>query len=142
LLGPATGRIIWCSFRVANSPGHKFVEKASEKALAHEMRKFGFGAVRQRGTVVLCDGVIVGEYTPGLLVEDQVIAELTVVAPLSAVHLPQSRNDLRATGEPLCLLINFGRPKVEIRRVTPPFRVLSRRSLIVRTIPLHPCLSR
>jgi hypothetical protein len=64
--------------------------------------------------------VIVGEYTPGLLVEDQVIAELTVVAPLSEVHLPQSRNDLRATGEPLCLLINFGRPKVEIRRVTPP----------------------
>jgi hypothetical protein len=25
---------------------------------------------------------------------------------------------LRATGKPLCLLINFGRPKVAIRRVT------------------------
>jgi GxxExxY protein len=85
------------------------------------MRKCGFGAVQQRGTVVLCDGVIVGEYTPGLLVEDQVIAELKVVAPLSEVHLPLSRNDLRAMGQSLCLPINFGRPKVEIRRVTPSF---------------------
>jgi hypothetical protein len=24
-------------------------------------------------------------------------------------------------GKPLCLLINFGRPRVEIRRVTPSF---------------------
>jgi GxxExxY protein len=89
LLGPAPQRIISCAFRVANSPGHGFVEKVYEKALAHEMRKFGFGAVQQRGTVVPCDGVIVSEYTPGLLVEDQVIAELKVVAPLSDVHLPQ-----------------------------------------------------
>jgi hypothetical protein len=57
-----------------------------------------------------------------------------VVAALSDVHIPQCRNDLRATGKPLCLLTNFGRPKVEIRRVTRP-------SLTARTIPfirLHP----
>jgi hypothetical protein len=41
-----------------------------------------------------------------------------VVGALSDVHLPQCRNYLRATGKPLCLLINFGRPKVEIRRIT------------------------
>jgi hypothetical protein len=85
---------------------------------------------------------MVGEYTAGRLVEDQVITELKVVAPLSDVHLPQSRNDLRATRKPLFLLINFGRPKAEIRRVTPPFRVLSppfrvrsRRSLIAMDHP-------
>jgi GxxExxY protein len=148
LLGPAPRRVISCAFRVANSPGHGFVEQPSAKALAHEMRKCGFGAVQQRGTVVLCDGVIVGEYTAGLPVEDQVIAELKVVAPLSDEHRPQSRNDLRAMGQSLRLLINFGRPKVEIRRVTPLrvpsslTRVLARPSLIARTIPFHPCLSR
>jgi GxxExxY protein len=67
------------------------------------------------------DAVIVGEYTADLLVEDQVIVELKVVAALSDVHVPQCRNDLRATGKFLCLLINFGRSKVEIRRVTPSF---------------------
>jgi GxxExxY protein len=85
------------------------------------MRKCGLGAVQQRGIVVLYDDVIVGEFTADLLVEDQVVVELKVVSALSDVHIPQSWNYLRATGKPLCLLINFGRPKVEIRRVTPSF---------------------
>jgi GxxExxY protein len=118
LLEPLTERIIGCAFRVANALGHGFVEKVYENALAHEMRKCGLGAVQQRGIVVFCDDVIVGEFTADLLVEDQVIVELKVVGALSDVHLPQCRNYLRATGKPLCLLINFGRPKVEVRRVT------------------------
>ena len=44
--------------------------------------------VRQRGTVVFCDGVIVGEFTAGLLVEDQVIVDLKVAAAPSNVHRP------------------------------------------------------
>ena len=81
--------------------------------VGHEMRKCGI--------VVFYDDAIVGEFTADLLVEDQVIVELKVVVALRDVHLPQCRNDLRATGKPLCLLINFGRPKIEIRRVTPSF---------------------
>jgi hypothetical protein len=52
---------------------------------------------------------------------DQVIVELKVLGALSDVHIPQCRHYLRATGKPLCLLPDFGRPKVEIRRVTPSF---------------------
>lgn len=118
LWAPVTERIIGCAFRVANALGHGFVEKVYENALAHEMRKCGLGVVQQRGIVVFYDGVIVGEYTADLLVEDQVIVELKVVGALGDVHVPQCRNYLRATGKPLCLLINFGQPKVEIRRIT------------------------
>ena len=82
------------------------------------MRKCGLGAVQQRRIVVFYDDVIVGEFTADLPVEDQVIVELKVVSALSDVHLPQCRNFLRATGKPPCLLINFGRSKVEIRRMT------------------------
>jgi len=100
LLEPVTERIIGCAFRVANALGHEFVEKVYENALAHEMRKCGLGVVQQRGIVVFYDDVIVGEYTANLLVEDQVIVELKVVAALSDVHLPQCRNYLRATSKP------------------------------------------
>ena len=100
LLEPLTGRIIGCAFRVANALGHGFAEKVYENALAHAMRKCGLGVVQQRGIVVFYDDVIVGEYAAGLLVEDQVIVELKVVAALSDVHVPQCRNDLRATGKP------------------------------------------
>jgi GxxExxY protein len=83
--------------------------------VAHEMRKSGLGVVQQRGIVVFYDDVIVGEYA-------QVIIELKALGALSDLHVPQCQNDLRATGKPLCLLINFGRPpKLEIRRITPSF---------------------
>jgi GxxExxY protein len=118
LLAPVTERIIGCAFKVANALGHGFAEKVYENALAHEMRKRGLGVVQQRGIVVFYDDVIVGEYAADLLVEDQVIVELKAVGTLSDLHIPQCRNYLRATGKPLCLLINFGRPKVEIRRIT------------------------
>jgi GxxExxY protein len=117
LLEPVTERIIGCAFRVASTRDSGFVEKVYENALAHEMRKCGLGVVQQRGIIVFYDDVIVGEYTADLLVEDQVIVELKVVTGLSDVHVSQCRNYLRATGKTLCLLINFSRPKVEIRRL-------------------------
>ena len=121
MLEAVTERIIGCAFRVANTLGHGLVQKVYENALAHELRKCGLSAVQQRGIVVLYDGVIIGEFTADLLVEDLVIVELKVVSALSDAHLPQCRNYLRATGKPLCLLLlNFGRAKVEIRRITAP----------------------
>ena len=42
-----------------------------------------------------------------------------LVDALNDMHLPQCRNYLPATGKSLCLLINFGQPGVEIRRITP-----------------------
>jgi GxxExxY protein len=94
------------------------VEKVYENALAHEIRKSGFGVIQQRAIVVFYDDVIVGEYTADLMVEEQVIVELNVVGALSDAHVPQRRNDLRAAGKPLCLLINFGQCEVEVRRIT------------------------
>jgi GxxExxY protein len=82
------------------------------------MRKSGLDVVQQRGIVVIYDDVIVCEYTADLMVGDQVIVELKVAGALTDMHVPQCRNDLRATGRSLCLLIDFGRSKVEIRRVT------------------------
>jgi GxxExxY protein len=82
------------------------------------MRTSGLGVVQQRGIVVFYDNLIVGEDTADLMVEDKVIVELKVVEPLGHVHVPQCRNDLRATGKPLCPRTNIGQSKVEIRRVT------------------------
>jgi GxxExxY protein len=73
-----TGRIIGCAFRVADTRGHGFIKKVYENAVAHEMRKSGLGVVQQRGIVVFYDGMIVGEYTSDLIVEDEVIVERKV----------------------------------------------------------------
>jgi GxxExxY protein len=42
---------------------------------------------------------------------------LKIVRALDGVHRAQCVNYLRATGLHLCLLMNFGRPRLEVRRV-------------------------
>ena len=44
--------------------------------------------------------------------------ELKVMKTLGNPQIGHCMNYLRATGKPLCLLLNFGRPRIEIRRVT------------------------
>lgn len=113
-----TKRMIFGAFTVANAPGHGFIGKVCENAFAHEMGKSGPGVVQRRGPVVFYDGVIVGEYTADLIVEDQIIVDPERAAALRDVHVPRCRNDLRTTCKPQCRLISFGRAQVEIRRTT------------------------
>jgi GxxExxY protein len=117
VLNPLSKRIIGCGLRVAGTLGNGFLEKVYENALAHELRKAGLSVEQQRGISVMYDGVMVGEYFIDLLVEASLLVELKTVAELSGAHRAQCLNYLRATGMHLCLLMNFGRPRLEVRRV-------------------------
>ncbi len=117
MLNALSERIIGCAFTVANGLGSGFLEKVYENALAHELRKAGLTVAQQQGVSVIYDDVIVGEYAADLLVEAAVIVELKAVRALDDVHQAQCMNYLRATGLQLCLLLNFGRPRLEIRRI-------------------------
>jgi GxxExxY protein len=112
-----TERIIGCAFTVANTPGVGFAEKVYENALAYEMRKRGLTVKQQRGITVRYDNVIIGEYSADIVVNDHVIVESKVVKSIAQEHVAQCMNYLRATGEHLCLLINFGHPRIEVRRI-------------------------
>jgi GxxExxY protein len=117
VLNPQSKRIIGCGLRVAGTLGNGFLEKVYENARAHELRKAGLSVEQQRGITVMYDGVMVGEYFIDLLVEASLLVELKTVAELSGAHHAQCLNYLRATGMHLCLLMNFGRPRLEVRRV-------------------------
>ena len=120
-LNEISGRIIGCAYAVANSLGCGFLEKVYENALAHELRKAGLKTEQQHPVAVRYDGAVVGEYLADLLVEDCVVVELKAVKALDDVHLAQCLNYLKATSLPLCLLLNFGAPKVQIKRVVNAF---------------------
>jgi GxxExxY protein len=60
---------------------------------------------------------VVGEYFVDLLVEDVLLVELRTVKVLQDTHRMQRTNYLKATGLRLCLPLNFGRPRLEIKRV-------------------------
>ena len=62
-------------------------------------------------------GHVVGEYFVDLLVEDVLLVELKTVTALDDAHRMQCFNYLKTTGLQLCLLLNFGNRRMEIKRV-------------------------
>jgi GxxExxY protein len=66
---------------------------------------------------VYYNGVLVGEYFADLLVENALLVELKTVKALDDAHRMQCSNYLKDTGLQLCLLLNFGKPRLEIKRV-------------------------
>lgn len=120
-LDVTTRAIIGCAYTVANTLGCGFLEKVYENALAHEIRKVGYAVVQQAPIPVHYDGVLVGEYVADLLIADCVLVELKAVKEIDNIHRAQCHNYLKATGLSVCLLINFGSPKVEIKRIVRDF---------------------
>jgi len=60
---------------------------------------------------------LVGNYIADIIVEDKVILELKAVKELTKQHQAQILNYLKATGIEIGLLINFQRPKAEVKRL-------------------------
>ncbi|MFA6561749.1 MAG: GxxExxY protein [Verrucomicrobiia bacterium] len=116
-LNVVTEKIIGAAYAVGNTLGSGFLEKVYENALVHEIRKTGLRVDQQHDIQVRYDGVVVGDYVADLLVEGRVLVELKAVQALDDIHLAQCLNYLKATKLKICLLINFGKPKVEIRRI-------------------------
>jgi GxxExxY protein len=114
-----TKKIIGCAFKVSNTLGIGFVEKVYENALVHLLRKSNLKVNQQYPIKVSFDGIIVGDFVADLLVEDRVLVELKAVSALVNEHTAQALNYLRASDLEICLLINFGKSKVEIKRLLP-----------------------
>ncbi len=112
-----TQKVIASAFTVGNTLGQGFLEKVYENALAHELRKAGVNVRQQHPIQVHYDSVVVGDYLADILVEEVLVIELKAVKALDDVHLAQCLNYLKASGLRLCLLMNFGKTKVEVRRV-------------------------
>lgn len=111
-----TETIIGGAFQVSNALGCGFLEKVYENALAIELAKSGLVVKRQCATTIYYDGHVVGDYCADLIVNDLVIVEIKAVQDHHEVFAAQCINYLRATGKPICLLLNFGKPKVDVKR--------------------------
>ena len=109
--------VIGAAFRVANFLGVGFLEKVYENALVVELRLSGHEVEQQHPMDVRYRGEIVGIYQADLLVDGCLVVELKAVDALAPAHKSQCINYLRASGLDTGLLINFGRPHLEIRRI-------------------------
>ncbi|MEK6718587.1 MAG: GxxExxY protein [candidate division NC10 bacterium] len=120
-LNEISRKVIGAAMRVSNNLGSGFLEKVYENALVHELRKADVKVAQQHVMSVSYDGVVVGEYAADLLVDDGVLVELKAVRALDEVHMAQCMNYLKATGLRVCLLLNFGQPRLQVKRIVRDF---------------------
>ena len=110
-------RVIGCALEVSNTLGPGFFEKIYEKALCIEFEKNGIYFQSQKPANVMYKGSLVGEYITDIIVEDKLLLELKAVSVLCSEHEAQLMNYLKATGLSVGLLLNFGKPKLGIKRM-------------------------
>ena len=116
-LEPVTRQLIGAAFEVHNVLGFGFLEKVYQRAMQVELQARGVKVELEPKIQVGFKGVIVGDYAADLLVEDKIVVELKTDAQYQPTHEAQLLNELRGTGIRLGYLINFGRERVEYKRL-------------------------
>ena len=115
-----TGKILESCFEVINELGAGFLESVYQQALLVVLAQKGLRARSQAPISVIFRGQSVGEFYADILVEDKVIVELKAVSALTPAHQAQVINYLKATGIEVGLLVNFGQPRLEYKRLHRP----------------------
>jgi GxxExxY protein len=98
--------------------GNGHFEKVYENGLAHRLRKKGLVVEQQHPLKVRDeDGTILGDYYADLFVEGCLIVELKACKALADEHIAQVLGYLRASGQRDGLLINFGAPAIQFKKL-------------------------
>ena len=116
-LQPVTQQLIGPAFEVHNVLGYGFLERVYQRAMQVELEERSVKVELEPKIKIQFKGIIVGDYAADLLVADKIIVELKTDLTYQAVHEAQLLNELRGTGMKLGFLINFGREKVEYKRM-------------------------
>ena len=103
---------------------HKFLrsghlEKVYENALAHRLAKLGIYVIQQHPLDV-CDedGTLLGHFCADLFIDNKLVVEIKACRCLVDDHVAQLLGYLRASRIEHGLLINFGGPKLQIKKYT------------------------
>jgi GxxExxY protein len=112
-----TEKIIGCAFSVSNILGSGFLEKVYENALMLELKAAGLPCEQQKPIPVSFRGNIVGDYYADILVVGEVILEIKAAKAIDDSHQAQLINYLKATGIHKGLILNFGTPKLGVKRL-------------------------
>jgi len=117
LYADLTDRIIGCAVKVHKALGPGFVESVYENALAIEMSEQGIPFQQQLQVQLTYSGHVVGLHRLDMLVDDKVVVELKAKEQISESDRATTLSYLKATSKSLALIINFGKPRVEIKRL-------------------------
>ncbi len=112
-----TREIIGAAYEVYNVLGYGFLEKVYRNAMQVELIRRGLTAETEHWIKVIYKDVLVGEYSADLFVAGCVIVELKALKEYRSDDEPQLTNELKGSEIKVGMLINFGRERVEFKRM-------------------------
>jgi GxxExxY protein len=115
-----TNTILKCCFEVMNTLGSGFLESVYKNALIISLCDMGLKIVTDKTFEVVFKNRKIGLFVPDLIVEDAIILELKCCDYLLPEHQAQLINYLTVTNIRVGLLVNFGKRKLEYKRLYHP----------------------
>ena len=112
-----TEQILGVYYDVYNEVGHGFLESVYSNCMYLALRTDGLAVQREVPVPVYFRGHDVGQFKADLVVDDRVLIELKAVQSLDRAHEAQVMNYLRATEHEIGLLLNFGAPRPQFKRI-------------------------
>jgi GxxExxY protein len=116
-LNDITYKVNGCAMRVHSKMGNGFQEVIYQRCLAIEFDKAKLSFGREVEQNIYYEGIQVGTRRADFVVEERIIVEIKAVIRLEDVHLAQAKNYVVAYNFPVGLLINFGSPSLEFKKV-------------------------
>lgn len=96
---------------------HGHLERVYENGMVHRLRKQKIEVEPQFALAVLDeDGTVLGDYAADLFIERTLIVELKACRAIDDSHVAQLLGYLRSSRIEHGLLINFGAPKLQIKK--------------------------
>jgi GxxExxY protein len=112
-----TSRIIGAAFEVHDQLRYGFLERVYQRALQIELLRRGATAEIEKRIQVQYKGIVVVDYDADLIVDGCVAVEIKVAPQYDKRDEAQLLNELKATGLKVGMLLNFGRAKLEYKRL-------------------------
>jgi GxxExxY protein len=112
-----TEAVIGAAFEVYNQLGYGFLHRVYHRALEVELVRRDFKVKLEQRVTVQYKDVVVGEYDADLIVSESVVVEVKIAPQYDKRDEAQLLNMLKATGMKVGVLLNFGRYKVEFKRL-------------------------
>jgi GxxExxY protein len=117
---PLSFGIIGSAMKVHRELGYGFQEVIYQRCLAIEFQKTGLIFSREKECNIYYDGQIVGTRRADFVVNDKMIIELKALINIEDIHLIQSKNYLVLYNFPTGLLLNFGAPSLQVKKIYNP----------------------
>ena len=112
-----TSKIIKALYEVHNELGPGFLEQVYQSALRIVFEQYELRCEFEKKVEVTFRDQRIGAYFADVIVEDEVVLELKAVKELCPEHSAQLINYLKAGQYKTGLLINFGAPKLDFKRL-------------------------